>query len=53
MNEVIEMWAKIWKWVFLAMVGIFAMLAVVVTIGGFFDIGKMLKSLRDDAGSGN
>lgn len=48
MNQVIESWAAIWKWIFLVMIGVFAAMAVFVTIGGFFDIGKMLKSLRDD-----
>lgn len=45
----IDTWMTIWKVVLLGGVGLFAMLAVVVTIGGFFDVIKLLANLRQDA----
>jgi hypothetical protein len=41
----IEDWAQLWKWVLLAGVGVFAVLAILVTIGGIADIKKMLVEL--------
>lgn len=40
-----EFWATFWTVFFFVSVGIFAMLSIVVIIGGFFDITRMLKKL--------
>ena len=40
-----EFWARFWTIFFFVAIGIFALLSVVVVIGGFFDIIKMLKKL--------
>jgi len=47
MSTVIEFWAGIWKWVLLGGVGVFVLLAIVVTIGGLGDIKSMLDQLRN------
>ena len=44
----VEYWILLWKFVLIAGVGLFAMLAVVVTIGGAFDIRKLLRTLREE-----
>ena len=46
----IEAWMTLWKIVLIGGIGLFALLAVVVTIGGFFDVLKLLAKLRQDAG---
>ncbi len=43
-------WMLLWKAVLLFSIGCFAVLAVVVTIGGAFDIRKLFQRLRDDKG---
>ena len=43
--NVIEAWAAVWKWVLLVGVAVFAVLAVLVTIGGIADIRRMLRQL--------
>jgi hypothetical protein len=40
-------WIKFWSFFFFASLVIFASLAVVVTIGGFFNIRSLFKSLTD------
>ena len=45
----IEAWMTLWKIVLIGGVGLFAVLAVVVTIGGFFDVMKLLATLRENA----
>ncbi|MCP4376594.1 MAG: hypothetical protein GY794_10535 [bacterium] len=45
----IDAWMTLWKVVLIGGIGLFAVLAVVVTIGGFFDVIKLLKNLREDA----
>jgi len=45
----IDAWMILWKIVLIGGVGLFALLAIVVTIGGFFDVTKLLKKLREDA----
>lgn len=42
----IEFWIVLWKTLLLAAVGAFAVLAVVVTVGGFVDVFRLLKTLR-------
>ena len=44
----VEYWILLWKFVLIVGVGLFAMLAVVVTIGGAFDIRKLLRTLREE-----
>ena len=45
----IEAWMTLWKVVLIGGIALFAMLAVVVTIGGFFDVIKLLANLRKNA----
>ncbi len=40
-----DFWIKFWSFFFFASLAVFAVLAVVVTIGGFFDIKSLFKSL--------
>ena len=46
----LEAWMMLWKIVLIAGIGLFGLLAIVVSIGGFFDVAKLLKSLREDVG---
>ena len=41
-----EGWMQVWTWVLVGGLGVFAVLAVVVTIGGFFDLKAMFKALK-------
>jgi hypothetical protein len=42
----IEFWIGLWKLVLIAGLGLFATLAVVVTIGGALDVIKLFRTLR-------
>jgi hypothetical protein len=42
-------WVKFWSFFFFLSLTIFAALAVVVTIGGFFNIRSLFKSLKEQA----
>ncbi|MGB2806361.1 MAG: hypothetical protein WBC22_01365 [Sedimentisphaerales bacterium] len=42
-----DFWIKFWSFFFFASIGIFAVLAVVVTIGGFYNIRSLFKSLTN------
>ena len=42
-----EVWIWVWKAVLIAGIGLFAALAIVVTVGGARDIKRLLQSLRD------
>ena len=44
----LSFWIALWKGLFIIGVGLFAVLAVVVTIGGARDIRTLLKTLRDE-----
>lgn len=44
----IEFWIFLWKVVLIGGVGMFAALAFVVAIGGAFDVGHLLKTLREE-----
>lgn len=44
----LEYWMLLWKALFIAGVSMFAVLAVVVSIGGAFDIRRLFKTLYDD-----
>jgi hypothetical protein len=45
----IDFWILLWKSVLIGGVGLFATLAVVVTIGGARDIAKLLRLLRSQS----
>ena len=40
-------WVVLWKLVLIGGLGLFAAMAVWVTIGGFFDVKKLLKTLKE------
>jgi len=42
-------WVKFWSFFFFLSLTVFAGLAVVVTIGGFFNIRSLFKSLKEQA----
>ena len=42
-------WIKFWSFFFFASLAVFAVLAVVVTIGGFYNIRSLFKSLTNRA----
>ena len=44
-----NLWINFWSFFFFASLGIFAVLAVVVTIGGFYNIRSLFKSLTNRA----
>jgi len=44
-------WVKFWSFFFFLSLTLFAGLAVVVTIGGFFNIRSLFKSLKEQAGA--
>jgi hypothetical protein len=48
----LEFWIVLWKVVLIGGVGLFAVLAVVVTIGGARDIAKLLRILRAQQAEG-
>ena len=51
-----DFWIDFWSWFFFLSLAIFAVLAVVVSIGGFFDILSLFKTLtmqRDQEQDGN
>ena len=43
-------WVKIWTFFFFLSLGIFTALAVIVTVGGFFDIRSLFKDLSEAKG---
>ncbi len=44
-----EAWIMLWKIVLIGGIGLFALLAIVVSIGGFFDVARLLRTLRENA----
>ena len=42
-----NLWINFWSFFFFVSLGIFAVLAVVVTIGGFYNIRSLFKSLTN------
>ncbi|MDZ7618883.1 MAG: hypothetical protein U1E05_17905 [Patescibacteria group bacterium] len=44
----VEYWILLWKGLLIVGVSLFAVLAVVVTIGGALDIGRLFKKLREE-----
>ena len=43
----IELWILLWKWVLIVGVALFAVMAVVVTIGGARDVRDLFRTLRE------
>ena len=48
-----EAWGSIWGWVLIAVLVVFAILAIVITIGGFYDVRALFSSMgqRDSEAS--
>ena len=44
----LEFWIFLWKALFIVGIGLFAALAIVVTIGGAIDIGRLFRTLREE-----
>jgi len=44
----IEFWIVLWKTVLIGGVGLFAVLAIAVSIGGAVDVCRLLKTLREE-----
>lgn len=44
----LEFWILLWKAVLIGGVGLFAALAIVVTIGGALDIRQLFRTLREE-----
>ena len=44
----IQFWVVLWQVLLIVALGLFAALAIVVTIGGAIDIRRLLKTLRDE-----
>jgi hypothetical protein len=42
-----EFWIDFWTVVLVGAIGLFALLAVVVTIGGFFDLRRMFRTMAE------
>ena len=42
----LDFWIWLWKAVFVISIGLFSVLAVVVSIGGALDVVKLIRSLR-------
>ena len=40
-----EPWLTFWTWLLLAAIAVFALLAVAVTIGGFFNVKSLLNQI--------
>ena len=47
-----HLWESIWKFVLLCTCGLFALLSVLVTVGGALDVRKLLRRLREREASG-
>ena len=44
----LDFWTMLWEAVLLGSVGLFAVLVVVVAIGGAVDVARLLRSLREE-----
>ncbi len=44
----LEFWIFLWKALLIVGVGMFAVLAIVVTIGGAFDVRRLFQTLREE-----
>jgi len=45
----VESWSIFWKIVFFIGVGMFAILSLLVIVGGALDVGKLIRRLKRDA----
>jgi len=45
----VESWSIFWKIVFFIGVGMFAILSLLVIVGGALDVGKLIRRLKSDA----
>ena len=45
----LDFWVLLWKAVLIGGVTVFAVLALVVTVGGALDIGRLFRTLREEA----
>ena len=45
----VESWSIFWKIVFFIGIGMFAILSLLVIVGGAFDVGKLIRRLKSDA----
>ena len=45
----VESWSIFWKIVFFIGVGMFAILSILVIVGGALDVGKLIRRLKSDA----
>jgi hypothetical protein len=43
----LDHWMLVWAIVLVGGIGLFALLAVVVTVGGLIDVGRLLRFLRE------
>lgn len=48
----IEQWMMVWKVVLIGGISLFALLAIIVIIGGFFDIRRLFRMLRAQQADG-
>lgn len=42
-----DMWATFWGWLLVIVLVVYALLAIVITIGGFFDVREMLSTMNE------
>ena len=42
-----DAWAMFWGWILIAVLVIFAALAVAITIGGFFDVKALFRTIDE------
>lgn len=40
-----DAWATFWGWILIIVLGVFALLAVVITIGGYHDVRALFRSI--------
>ena len=45
----VESWSIFWKIVFFIGIGMFAILSILVIVGGAMDVGKLIRRLKRDA----
>ena len=45
----LDFWVLLWKAVLIGGLALFAVLAIVVTVGGALDIGRLFRTLREEA----
>ena len=48
--ESVSAWATFWGWTLVITLAVFALLAVVVAIGGFFDVRELFRTIDEQHG---